>query len=118
MIRCSPGDVVLVRFPFTDLTSSKKRPALILSPTEYGARHADVVILALTGRQQPDDELRLRQWEKAGLLKPTWLKPLIATVAGDVVERPLGRLADEDRSCVVNAVGYLIAPLFLKANDR
>jgi len=26
------GDIVLVRYPFTDLTTSKKRPADILSP--------------------------------------------------------------------------------------
>jgi hypothetical protein len=26
-----PGDVVLVRFPFTDLTAVKKRPALIVA---------------------------------------------------------------------------------------
>lgn len=118
MIPCNPGDVVLVRFPFTDLASSKKRPALVLSPAEYCARHSDVVILAMTGRQQPDDELRLRHWEKAGLLKATWVKPLIATVAGDVIERSLGKLADEDRPCVFKAVEHLIAPLFLKAHAR
>lgn len=118
MIPCNPGDVVLVRFPFTDLASSKKRPALVVSPAEYRARHSDVVILALTGQQQPNGELRLRNWQQAGLLKPTWLKPLIATVAGDVVERHLGILAEEDRLCAVKAVEHLIAPLFLKPHDR
>ena len=47
-----PGDVVLVRLPFTDLTSSKKRPALVLSPPQFSTQHGDIVVLALlTGRR-------------------------------------------------------------------
>lgn len=42
-----PCEVVLLSFPFTDLSSTKRRPALILrSLTTYG----DIVALAITSR--------------------------------------------------------------------
>ena len=36
------GDMVLVSFPFTDLTSSKRRPALVLSPDSFNAAGEDL----------------------------------------------------------------------------
>lgn len=37
------GDIVLIPFPFTDLTGSKNRPALVLAPSG-----ADVVVAFLS----------------------------------------------------------------------
>ena len=42
------GDIVLVSFPFTDLTSSKRRPALVLSPDSFNAAGEDLVLAAVT----------------------------------------------------------------------
>ena len=42
------GDIVLVSFPFTDLTSSKRRPALIISPDAFNAAGEDLVLAAIT----------------------------------------------------------------------
>jgi mRNA-degrading endonuclease toxin of MazEF toxin-antitoxin module len=66
-----PGAVVLVRFPFTLLHTTKKRPAVVISPAQYLLRYGDLVVLALTSRTQPEPFLSLRHWQPAGLLGPT-----------------------------------------------
>jgi mRNA interferase MazF len=48
--RYKRGDIVLVPFPFTDLSSSKKRPALVVSPDPYNAQMQDLVVVAITSQ--------------------------------------------------------------------
>ena len=113
MTPCDSGDVVLVHFPFTDLASTKKRPAVVLSTPAFSARYGDTVVLAMTSQKQPDDALRVEGWQAAGLPKPSWLKPLIGTLAVGLIERRVGKLDDRDRQRVVRALQLLIAPKFL-----
>jgi len=108
-----PGDVVLVRFPFTDLTAVKKRPALVISPSDFLKRNGDVVIVALTGQPQTEPDAALLDWQSAGLLKPTWLKLLIGTVSASVIERRFGRLSSADHRRVVATLRSMISPAFL-----
>jgi mRNA interferase MazF len=44
------GDVVLVAFPFSDLTSTKRRPAVVVSPDVFNASNADLVLAAITSQ--------------------------------------------------------------------
>ena len=48
------GDIVLVPFPFTDLSSSKRRPALIISPDSFNSANKDVVLVAITSQISSD----------------------------------------------------------------
>jgi len=42
------GKIVLVPFPFTDLTGVKQRPALVISNNEYNQKNLDVIICGIT----------------------------------------------------------------------
>ena len=44
------GDVVLVPFPFTDQSGTKKRPAVVISSHDYNASRRDIVIVAITSQ--------------------------------------------------------------------
>jgi mRNA interferase MazF len=106
--KCSPGDVVLVRFPFTDLSSAKQRPAVVVSPSAFTAGNGDDVVVAVTSKEQPDAALALAAWKSAGLVKPTWFKPLIATLASSIVVKRLGTLAPADRARLAAVLGTLV----------
>ena len=48
------GDIILVFFPFTDLTSSKRRPALVISPDFFNAAGEDLILAAITSHITDD----------------------------------------------------------------
>ena len=50
------GSVVLIRYPFTDLTGAKVRPALVLTPDQLLLRMDDVLCLFISA-VMPDDLL-------------------------------------------------------------
>ena len=48
------GDVVLVPFPFTDQSVTKKRPSVIITSSGYHASRRDLIIMAITSQvRQP-----------------------------------------------------------------
>jgi mRNA interferase MazF len=47
-------EVVLVPFPYSDLSATKKRPVLIVSNDEYNQRFEDVVVCVITSSQFKD----------------------------------------------------------------
>jgi len=49
------GDVVLVCFPFTDLTATKQRPALIISPDSVNRFTQDLILAAITSHLTEDE---------------------------------------------------------------
>jgi mRNA interferase MazF len=96
------GDVLLVPFPFTDQSTTKRRPAVVVSSAAYHRERPDLVILAITSQARPGGfgEAAIAQWKEAGLLRPSVLKPVLATIERGLVLRKLGRLADPDRAAL------------------
>lgn len=44
------GEIVLIPVPFTDLSSSKKRPVIIVSSDEHNLLSEDVICMAITSQ--------------------------------------------------------------------
>jgi mRNA interferase MazF len=42
------GDIVLIPVPFTDLSSHKRRPVIVISNNDYHCKTADMVVVAMT----------------------------------------------------------------------
>jgi len=88
-------DILLVPFPFTDLTTAKKRPALVVSPDVYNRSGPDLVIAFITSHMdvapRPGDH-PIRFWKEAGLPKASLLRMKFATIDREIVLKRLGRL--------------------------
>ena len=73
------GDVVLVPFPFTDQSGTKKRPAMVVSSHGYNTSRRDIVIMAITSQVRTPlgyGEAMVSDWQGAGLVKGSVLKPV------------------------------------------
>jgi hypothetical protein len=72
------GDVVLVPFPFTDQSTAKQRPGVIVSSAAYHDARRDLILMAVTSQVRGAGafgELVVRDWQTAKLLKPSASSP-------------------------------------------
>ena len=95
----SRGDVVLVPLPYSDLTSAKTRPAVIVSSDIYHNQQPDILLCALTTNLlAASDSLDyiLQDWTAANLRFPTAFKPVIVTLDPALIVHYIGRLTLPD----------------------
>lgn len=91
-MNCSRNDVVLLPIPFSDLTSTKVRPAIVVG---HGSTEGDLFLVPVTSRLAHGD-FQLKGWKVCGLNVPSAVKAQLATVESRLVRKIVGRLADED----------------------
>jgi mRNA interferase MazF len=105
------GGVVLVPFPFTDQTTSKKRPAVIVSSNRYNQLRPDVILIAVTSQissQTQIGDIIVSNWSSAGLIKPSAIKPVLTTLEKTLVIKTLGKLELGDRKILNEFLGTII----------
>jgi len=70
-----------------------------------------VVVMAVTSQLRPSPtlgEVQVDQWQAAGLLKPSVIKPVFATLERALVIRQLGALPAADRAALRKAIGEIL----------
>lgn len=104
---CRRGDVVLVPFPFTDLSATKQRPALVVSPDEWNAAQPDVMLVAITSQMGVSPGLQDLMLDSAdvaaaGLPKPSRVRATkLFTMHSGLLRRTLGHLPDATTNSVL-----------------
>ncbi|MEG4631636.1 type II toxin-antitoxin system PemK/MazF family toxin [Microcoleus sp. AR_TQ3_B6] len=91
--------MVLVSFPFTDQTTNKKRPAVVISSDVYNAEYPDRILMGITSQVSSSPkvcDIVITDWDSAGLLKASMIKPVITTIEKQLILKKLGRLQDVD----------------------
>jgi mRNA interferase MazF len=92
------GDVVLVRFIFSDETGERQRPAVIVSSDAYHQSRQEAIIAAITSRTDRilvGDHL-INDWEGAGLLFPSVATAIIRTIKQGMIAKKLGMMPPPD----------------------
>lgn len=91
----SKNDIILVRYPFSDLSSSKVRPAVVVNAPHISL---DVLIVPLTSKTASllEGEFVLSEWLMAGLNVATAAKRGIYTIQESLVIKRIGKLANVD----------------------
>ena len=107
------GDVVLVPFPFSDLSATKVRPAVVVSSSLYQQIEPDLILAALTSRVAaatgPFDYV-LTDWRAAGLRYPSALKPVLFTLDPSRVLHHIGGLGVADLTQVDQRIARALEP--------
>lgn len=102
------GDVVLLRYLFTNAEGAKKRPALVLRDTGDD----DVILARVTSqvsRRDPFD-VELTHWAQAGLVVRSVARVhKVLTAEKGLIERRLGSLTSDDWTQVQAAIRRLWA---------
>ena len=97
------GDIILVLSPFSDLSGSKIRPAVVVNGEHISK---DLIVVPLTSKTSSllEGEFILSEWAAAGLKIETAVKRGLYTVHQSLVTKIIGRLVDPDTEQLVRSI--------------
>ena len=99
MTNCDRGGVILVDIAFSGSAGYKRRPAVIVSDDTFNAAGIKLIVAAITSNVSPPfrpGDTLLNDWRRAGLVKPSAVRGVLATVDRSDVARRLGAMSAGD----------------------
>ena len=103
----SKGDVVLVRFPFSDRSGSKVRPVIVVS-TPHASQDLFVISLTSKTTRLLTGEFVLGEWKNSGLNVASAVKRGLFTIHESLIVKSIGALSTSDTGRVDDSLrGWL-----------
>jgi mRNA interferase MazF len=104
MGRFIKGDVVVLPFPYTDLSGAKPRPALVVAPLTGD----DALFCMITGRSRADGysvQLSLTDFQNGSLPHDSVIRPnRLFTGDENIVTRLAGQITDQKKDEVIQKI--------------
>lgn len=104
MVTPSVGTVVLVRFPFSDLSASKLRPALVLADAERG----DWILCQITSQSYADSKaipISQSDFSSGTLSKTSYARPTkLFTANSNIISKSIGELSRDKMTEMIRAL--------------
>ena len=108
MARFIKGDVVIIPFPFSDLSGNKRRPAFVIASLPGN----DIILCQITSRIKKDKfsiTLSLSDFTTGSLPVESYIRPnRIFTADQKIIIRKAGTVKSAIRIAVVNSIIKLI----------
>ena len=105
-------DVVVVPFPFTDRSTAKRRPALVLSDARAFNKQVGQSVLAMITSARNSDwplDVEIEHLDSAGLPSASVVRMKLFTLDDQLVIRKAGALAEDDRRSVAVTLRRLLS---------
>ena len=110
MVSPSVGSVVLVRFPFSDLSASKLRPAVVLA----GVDREDWILCQITSNSYSDTravQIADSDFASGSLMRTSYARPeKLFSANTSLMQRAVGTLNASKQEAVVDAVVAILRP--------
>ncbi len=97
------NEIVLICYPFSDLTNFKVRPAVIINAPHISQ---DVFIIPLTSKTSSllSGEFVLSDWKKSGLNVATAVKRGVYTIKESLIRKSVGIILNTDAKNLENSI--------------
>ena len=110
MVSPSVGSVVLVRFPFSDLSSSKLRPAVVLADVDRN----DWVLCQVTSNPYSDlSAIKIidSDFDSGSLMRDSYVRPgKLFSANTAIMERVVGDLKQQKIASIIDSVVDVLKP--------
>ena len=104
MERFVKGDIVVIPFPYSDLSNAKRRPALVLAESSYN----DLILCQITSQDVKDSHaipLSDAEFSEGKLNKPSNIRPnKLFTADSNIILYKLGSLHRQKINDVIDRV--------------
>ena len=108
MVTFTVGSVVLIRFPFSDLSRSKLRPAVVIAEVDHG----DWILCQVTSQPYSDSqaiEISDESFQQGSLQRVSYVRPgKLFTAHSTLIRRRVSQLKSEVLKQIVEKIKKLI----------